>query len=538
MNISRFLPALLLLPTGIQAQQNRQNEDADPKRPNILCITCEDISPMIHCFGDSVAVTPHLDHFSEVAIRYSNLHTSVGVSAPSRYSLITGRYPSSDCSNHMRTCARNNPKGIPPYNIIVAPEVRCYTEMLREKGYFCTNNPKTDYQFNVPFAAWDECGKEAHWKHRPEGAPFFAIFNLNVTHESRTWVRTNEKLSVNPQDIQVPPYYPDTPTVRHDMAVVYSNITEMDRQFQALYDELVEAGELENTIIIWYSDNGGPLPHHKREIYDRGTKVPFMISFPDHYLGGTIVDDLVAFVDIPPTILSLVGIKPPHYMQGQAFLGKYKASKKRDYVYGARDRMDDKIDKQGYIRDEHFRYVKNYRPGTPDYLDITYRLNMPMMNEILEMHEKGQLNEIQASFFDLKRPIEEFYDLDQDPLELQNAIDDEKYAKEIARLRKHYDRWIKKYNQNWFIPEKEYRKRILPDGTQPQVGIPTMKKKKNTIILETNTPGATISYRRIGSKSLIWEIYQHPIKFAPGESIEVIASRIGYINSDKITYYL
>ena len=534
MKMHNLLPLLALVPASSYGQDQTQEIAPDGKLPNILCITCEDISPMIGCFGDSVAITPNLDHFANDAIRYTNMHTNVGVSAPSRYALITGRYPSSDCSNHMRTNARNNPVGIPRYDIIVEPEIKCYTEYLREIGYYCTNNPKTDYQFKVPQAAWDECGKDAHWKNRPKGMPFFAIFNLNVTHESRTWVRANEKLSVKPDDIVVPPYYPDTPTVRHDMAVVYSNITEMDRQFKVLYDELEASGELDNTIIIWYSDNGGPLPHHKREIYDRGTKVPFMISFPNKYQAGTQTDELVAFVDIPPTILSLIGIKPPKYMQGQAFLGKYKAHKQREYVYGARDRMDACIDKQGYIRDHNYRYVRNYYPGTPNYMDVAYRKNMPMMNEIIEMHEKHLLNEIQASFFDLKRPEEEFYDLNKDPYELHNIIDDPKYKKEVTRLRKNYDKWIKKYNQNWLIPEKEYVNMILPDSVQPQVANPSFTLDNQKITICSTTQGASISYRIIDKQGKVgrWMIYHEPLTVLEGVTYEAVGSRIGHKDSE------
>lgn len=533
MNKYILLPSILVV-GNINVQ--KAEIPNSPKKPNILCVVCEDISPMIGCFGDKVSVTPNLDNFSKNAIRYTNMFSNIGVSSPSRYALITGRYPMADGANYMRTTGApdQKPEGISPYSVIVSPEIKCYTEFLRKSGYYCTNNSKTDYQFEVPATAWDECGDKAHWKHRPKGMPFFAIFNLMVTHESKIWERTNEKLSVNPNNIIVPPYYPDNATVRHDMAVAYSNITEMDRQFKKLIDELDKSGESDNTIIIWYSDNGGPLPYHKREIYDRGTKVPFMISFPDGYKAGSMTDQLVAFVDIPATILSLAGIKAPNYMHGIPFLGKYKSNEERTYVYGGRDRMDECIDKQGYIRDKKYRYVRNYRPGTPNYINVRYRLNMPMMQNILEMHKNEELNDVQSSFFDNKRVKEEFYDLEKDPYELNNLIEDFNYKNEIKRLRSEYDKWISEYMNNWLISEKENIAKILPNGKQPKVETPQFNIKNGKITIYTKTEGASINYRFVykdGTNSR-WMIYSEPLPICSNINIEAIGARIGYKDSN------
>lgn len=533
----------ILLPTVFIFNYGSLNAQEDNKhvndKPNIICIVCEDISPMIGCFGDSISVTPNLDEFSKSAIRYTKMFSNIGVSAPSRYALITGRYPMADGANYMRTTGApdQKPKGIYPYSVIVSPDIKCYTELLRENGYYCTNNSKTDYQFEVPVTAWDECGNKAHWKNRPKGMPFFSIFNLFVTHESQIWIRTNKKLSVEPNNIKVPPYYPDNDVVRHDMAVAYSNITEMDRQFKKLIDELEMSGEKDNTIIIWYSDNGGPLPFHKREIYDRGTHVPFMISFPDGYGAGSISEQLVAFVDIPATILSLAGIEIPKFMHGQAFLGKYKSIKERKYVFGGRDRMDECIDKQGYIRDKKYRYVRNYYPGTCNYLNVGYRLNMPMMKNIIEMHKNGLLSSVQSSFFDVLRLQEEFYDLDKDPYELNNLINDTNYNSEIDRLRKEYEKCINKDMENWFIPEVDNISKILPDGKQPKVIKPEFHINDGRIIIKSQTIGASINYRFIynNMKKSRWQIYSHPISIPENAIIEAVGARIGYGNSEIST---
>lgn len=500
-------------------------------QPNILCIVCEDISPILGCYGDKVAVTPNLDKLAKESIRY-NMYTSVGVSAPSRYSLITGRYPSADGANYMRTqgLQREKPKDITPYEVILPPEVKCYTEYLRKAGYFCTNNAKTDYQFAAPITAWDENSNKAHWKHRPKDKPFFSIFNLEVTHEGQVWERKVDSLTVEPSDIQIPPYYPDTETVRHDMAIAYSNVAKMDQQSQKLIDELIASDELDNTIIIWYSDNGGPLPRQKREIYESGMLVPFMVRFPDKFRAGEFDDELVAFVDIPATILSLAGIRPPQYMHGNAFLGKYRG-KTRKYVYGARDRMDECVDKQGCVRDKRFRYIRNYYPERPGYMNVGYRLSMPMMREILNMYEKGLLNQVQSRWFETPRPKEEFYDVVNDPHEINNLINDPKYKKHINRLRKAYDKWNKKYNALWKLDEHENIARIHPNGIQPQTASPVIEEKNGWVSIRCSTPGASIAYK-LGEDDCWWHLYDKPFQVSKGVQVKGVASRIGYKQSE------
>ncbi|MFR8834705.1 sulfatase-like hydrolase/transferase [Bacteroides nordii] len=213
------LPGLILPLAHSNATGQKQ-----PERPNILCIVCEDISPYLGCYGDAVAVTPNLDNFSRESIRYTGMYTTIGVSSPSRAALITGMYPTSIGANNMRTAQnKSKPAGIHPYDVVLPAGIKCYTEQMRAAGYFCTNNSKTDYQFAAPLTTWDEQGDRAHWKHAPEGMPFFSIFNLNVTHEFQVMKRADQPLSVQPEDIILPPYYPDDPVVRKDMPFFIAN---------------------------------------------------------------------------------------------------------------------------------------------------------------------------------------------------------------------------------------------------------------------------------------------------------------------------
>jgi N-sulfoglucosamine sulfohydrolase len=232
-------------------------ETQPPERPNILLITVEDISPMLGCYGDTVARTPVLDQLAKDGVMFTNVFAPMGVCAPARASLITGMYPSSIGANNMRTNRNTLPHDIPAHEAVPPAEVKCYTEFLRAAGYFTTNNDKTDYQFAPPITAWDENSRTAHWRNRPEGMPFFSIFNIMTSHESQIWDRANDPVVIRPEDVVLPPYYPDNEIVRRDVARAYSNITIMDREVGEIIQQLKDDGLYDKTIIVFYSDHGG-----------------------------------------------------------------------------------------------------------------------------------------------------------------------------------------------------------------------------------------------------------------------------------------
>jgi N-sulfoglucosamine sulfohydrolase len=515
-------------------------------QPNILCVVCEDISPFLGCYGDKVANTPNLDKLSEESIRYQHMYCTVGVSSPSRAALITGMYPTSIGANQMRNYVPGDhvnyfPEGLHSYEVVLPDGVKCYTEYLRQAGYYCTNNAKTDYQFAPPLTAWDECSNEAHWKHRPAGMPFFSVFNIFSTHESQIWERANRPLLVDPSKVILPPYYPDDPVVRRDMSILYSNINEMDKEVGVFIDEVKHAGLLDNTIIIFYSDNGGPMPRGKRALYESGTLVPFMIRFPDGYRKGQVENRLCSFVDIPATILSAANIKPPKYMQGEAFLGKYEQAA-RKYVYGARDRFDELVDKMGYIRDERYRYIRNYKPESSNYLPLSYPMKMPMMRRMVDLLQKDSLNAVQKLWFQAPRTKEEFYDVKNDPYEVYNLIDNPAYKKEIDRLRIAFSKWDKDFNHrysiNWDMPEKQCMEIFQPQGKQIVVQKPIITKTAEGLNLTCLTKAVSFAYK-INGKGLnpnSWFLYSKPIKLKKGDKLSVIAVKTGFKNSEEVNY--
>ena len=250
-------------------------------QPNILWITCEDLSPILGCYGDRVANTPNIDLFAQNAVRFTNAYASAPICTPARSSLITGVYASSMGTHHLR--------GVVPKS----DKIKCFTEFLRERGYYCTNNVKEDYNFITPEEAWDESSDSAHWRNRKPEQPFFSVFNFMVTHQSQTRYgieklneinsTLDEKDRINPDDVEIPPYYPDTPIVRNNIASLYTQVHIMDKKFQEIINQLEEDGLRENTIIFFYSDHGTGLPRGKGYLHDTGIKVPLIIEFPEKY---------------------------------------------------------------------------------------------------------------------------------------------------------------------------------------------------------------------------------------------------------------
>ncbi len=528
-------------------------KDTGQSQPNILWLTCEDISPTLPVYGDSTAQTPTLDKLAGQSLVYDNAFTVVGVCAPSRSCLITGMYPTSIGTHNMRTGkdisgwgSRNyqgasnaydiNGDSVPLYSTVIPENVKCFTEYLRAAGYYCTNNAKTDYQFAAPVTAWDENGSKAHWKNRDGGQPFFAVFNHNVTHESRMWMNKSLPMTVDTSSVPLPPYFPDHPVVRQDVGRNYSNIELLDQQLNERLQELEEAGLLDNTIVFFFSDHGGPLPRGKREHYDSGLKVPFMVRMPgeSHF---ERVPELVSFVDFAPTVLSLAGIKPPEYMQGQAFLGKYKREEPRRYIFGSGDRFDEFADRIRIARDKRYLYVRNYHPELPAYKDVAYRKQMDMMNVLLDLHAQHKLNAQQKYYFRESKTREELYDCWDDPYQLNNLIDSVSLNNKLNELRTAMDRWQEQNGDKGSIPELELFYSMWPDGKQPVTQAPIAEIKGQKLTLKCATPGASIGFI-VADEPIVpdldsgWQLYHKPVEVQKGQIVYVLGVRVGYRDSD------
>lgn len=505
-------------------------------QPNILWITCEDMSPHLGSFGEKVAKTPNLDQLAKEGVRYTNVFSTAGVCAPSRNAIITGMYQTSTGGMHMRTSPLVATfTAIPAYSAMIPENAHCFPEYLREKGYYCTNNDKQDYQFTPPTTVWDENSKKADWRGRKDkNQPFFSVINLMITHESQVFMRDKEPLLVKPEDVEVPSYYPDNQIIRTDIARFLTNVQTMDKQVGEIIQKLKDDGLYDNTIIFFYSDHGDGLPFVKRELYDRGLKVPMIIRFPNAEKSGTVDSQLISFVDLAPTILSLANIPVPKHIEGQAFLGNQKAETPRKYIYAARDRMDTEYDRVRAVSDGRYKYLKNYMPEKPYYQEIEYRLSQKSMKEILRLRDEGKLNEQQMYWFRKSKPNEELFDTKTDPNEYKNLVNDPKYQAKLVELRAKHQEWLKKYGDLGAIPEKELIAKWWNGKDQaPQTSSPVISKEGDKITINCTNKGASIGYKKHWNDKS-WGVYSKPINVSNGDSLYVVAHQIGYLSSEII----
>ena len=429
------------------------------ERPNILWLSAEDINAHFGCYGDPNAITPNLDQLAREGVRYTNAYTAAGVCAPCRSTIITGMYQTSIGTMHMRSSAVL-PDSIKPCSIY-----------LRNSGYYCTNNSKTDYQFKTPKETWDESSGKAHWKKRKESNnPFFAVFNFAGCHESGIAGDTKYKSvtkGLSPGERQdpaklktLPPYYPDTPRVREDWKRNYELITAMDAWVGNHITALKEAGEYENTIIVYWSDHGVGLPRAKRWLYDSGTRIPLIVRIPEKFRTSgqgkpsTVDEQLISSLDFGNTALNLAGLPAPPLTQGRAFLGE-NLSPQRDYIFGARDRMDERYDIIRSVRDKRYRYIRNYEPLKPYFQYMNTPEKGATMKELRRVAKTGKMPAAMKLFMADRKPVEEFYDLQNDPHEINNLATDPKYKEQLEKLRKVHKQWIKETRDLGLIPEPE-----------------------------------------------------------------------------------
>ncbi len=400
------------------------------ERPNIVWITAEDMSATLGCYGDEYAHTPRIDGLANESVRYTHAFATAPVCSPSRSCLITGCYATSLGTHQMRSAFP-----IPDF-------IKGFPSYLRQAGYYTTNNVKTDYNTanwkQTVEQSWDESSSAAHWRKRKDKTqPFFSVFNLMTSHQSRSmvWPRAKFVSDVqsrltadeihDPKEAPLPPYYPDTPVVRRELARYYDCVTAMDKDVGQILKQLEEDGLADDTIVFFYSDHGSGMPRHKRCLLDSGMHVPLLIRFPKKWkqfaptTSGETTDRLVSFVDFGPTVLSLAGVEIPDHMQGEPFLGKAE-TEPRKFVFGHRDRVDEVIDMARSVRSKRYLYIRNYMP----HLGYNQRTAWPDQGEIrhefYRLANRRQMTDAQWHFAGPTRPVAELYDCEKDSLNLKN----------------------------------------------------------------------------------------------------------------------
>jgi uncharacterized sulfatase len=496
------------------------------QRPNVLWITCEDTSPDLGCYGDKYAVTPNLDKLAAEGARFTNAFTHAPVCAPSRSGIITGMYPTTIGTLHMRS------QGVPP------PNVKCFTEYLRAAGHYCTNDVKTDYNFACPLTAWDECRKGADWRGRAKGQPFFSVINIVCSHESQSW-DINGKLEHDPDKAVLPPYYPDTPVVRKNWARCYDQVTKMDGFVGGILKRLADDGLADSTIVFFYGDHGRGLTRAKRWVYDSGTHVPLIVRWPGVIKPGSVREDFACFIDLAPTMLSLAGVPIPKYMQGRAFLGT-QAGQEPQYVFAARDRMDETYDIIRAVRDKKYKYIRNFQPEKPYTQEIKYMDKMPILQEMRKLNAEGKLQGAPALFFRATKPKEELYDITADPHEVNDLADKPEHQEALKRMREALEKWMKDTGDLGLMPEDELKEKMRPGGKVAETASPTVSpnggKSESPIEVKLScaTEGASIAYTLAEGKDAAWKLYSAPVTLSASATLRAKACRLGYKDGAEV----
>ena len=514
-----------------------EREENKRQLPNIVWLVAEDQSPeFFPVYGDSTVKLPIIESLAKDAIVFNNAYTPAPVCAPARSAIITGLYPTTLGTHNMRTYnsykKENEPTiGIPSYSPIVPKGVKMFPQYLRKIGYYTSNNSKEDYNFKKTDGVWDDSSSNAHWKNRAAGQPFFAVFNFGISHESQIWEQGDNDILVDQKLVQIPPYFPDTHEIRKDIAVNYSNLIRLDKKIGKIINELKQEGLYEKSIIFFYSDHGGPFPRHKRSLYETGIKVPLVIKFPYSKYGGTENNNFISFIDYAPSILSLVGIKPPDVMQGKAQFGKFKVNDKVPYIFAASDRFDEKVDRLRAVRYNNFKYIRNFNPKISNAIPVSYREQMPMMRELNKLWKENLLKRDHSLWFKTPKPKEELYDLNKDPYELKNLAGEASLKDTLLFLRDVLDQWIINTNDLGEYSEKELIDKWVNGTKSKKLKSVSFKKKSGKIILNHFDSGSTILWK--GENDSVWNIYSKPISYS--KQFITKAVRIGYEDSEQIT---
>lgn len=432
-------------------------------RPNIFWFMSEDCSPPGPAYGDSSTTTPTIERLAREGVLFEHAFCTVPVCAPSRFSILTGMYSTSCGPAHNMEAVAHLPEA-----------VKTYPELAHANGYYCTNNSKTHYNCDVdPSLIWDESGPTAHWRDRPEGAPFLAVFNCLETHESAIFEAGHDDGDDDAHPL--PAYLPDDAALRRDRGRLRHAVERMDRAFGALLAELEDDGLAEDTVVIYASDHGGSLPRSKRFCYDEGLRVPLIVRIPRRWAHlsrwgpGSRVTEAVSLIDIAPTVVTLTGGTPPPTMAGQALFGTGTAPL-CDYAFGSRDRMDERHDMVRTVRDARFRYIRNYRPDRIYGQHYAYAWMAQGYQAWERAHGAGTLNATQDAFWHPK-PSEELYDVTLDPDQVVNLASSADHADELHRLRRALDSHLVACVDNGFLPEEHHLQGLSPNGEPPDLPI-------------------------------------------------------------------
>ena len=441
-----FLTMSALATAFLLAELSLAQSFSSGQSPNMLWLTAEDLGPHLGCYGDPVARTPNIDALAKKGMVYDLAWSNYPVCAPARTTIITGMYPASHGAGHMR-CLRPLPV-----------EYMMLPQYLRAIGYYCSNRSKEDYNHPKPGTVWDETGRKAHYRNRKPGQPFFSVFNQTCTHESQIRKRPHKAI-IAANSVNLPAYWPGHRTVQKDWAQYYDNITKLDNWVGKQLRQLATSGLADNTIVVFFGDHGSGMPRHKRHVGDSGMRVPMIVYFPEKWQHLAPLDyqpnshsrDAIGFIDLAPTTMSIAGLQPPRHFHGRAFAGSFR-QQGTGYLFGFKERMDERPDLARSVRDENFLYIRNFMPHLPAGQPIAYQQLTPTTKLWRQLYREQKLNPLQSRFFQ-PRPDEELYDLSRDPEENRNIAKRPSHQRTLQRFRQLLRRKTSEIRDTGFMPE-------------------------------------------------------------------------------------
>ncbi len=430
-------------------------------KPNILWILAEDICPDFGCYGEKAVHTPVIDRLAHEGVRFTRAFTTSPVCSASRSAMMTGMYQTTiGAHNHRSQRTSGKYAGAQRFlhSYYLSPPVVPFTDYLKKAGYYTANltavtggvegSGKTDFDFALHGPAFD--GHD--WSLRAPGQPFFAQLSLHVTHRGKHWHDIEEQLEspVPPGDVRLPRYLPDHPVARQGWADYMNAIQVLDHQVGLVLQRLEDEGLAGNTVVIFTGDHGRCQVRGKQWLYDAGIHIPLIVRWPDG-LQPAVKSGLVSAIDITATVLKIAGVSPPDYMQGRDFLLQ---PVRRDFVFAARDRCDETIEIIRAVRSERFKYIRNFMAFRPymaanRYKDTSY----PVRNLLRELDRQNRLDAVQEQYMAAEKPVEELYDVENDPDEVYNLAARDEYQGVLSILRSELYKWIYRSGDVGLIPE-------------------------------------------------------------------------------------
>lgn len=462
-----LLGGLMASPFFVQAGQ----------KPNFVFIIADDVGwDDFGCYGNPVVKTPNIDRLASEGLRFTSAFLTASSCSPSRCSIISGKYPHSNGAAELHT---HLPETEIPFPLL-----------LKGNGYYTAQAGKWHMGPNV-HRAFDRYtdnngydngnGGEDNWvpflKERPKDKPFF--FWLASFDAHRPWGADTFQITHDPATVMVPVYFEDTPGTRQDIASYYNEIARFDFFIGKVRAELERQGVLDNTVIMVMSDNGSPFPRCKTRVYDSGMKTPLVVHWPKGIqMEGEDPSGLVSAVDIAPTILELAGIDVPEEYQGKSFAPVLKdpSAEIRTQVFSEHNWHDYEAHER-MVRTKDFLYVLNARPNLPNGGPADSKVS-PTQAALNEVRDMGQLTPAQADIFVVPRPVEELFDLKNDPLQLLNLASMPEYQQKLEEMRQLAKDWQEKTGDStpsdltpdWYDRETgKALKTVQRRGTMPGV---------------------------------------------------------------------